>query len=233
MVSKMFDVQKELSKLSEKYFREQNYICILYGSSVDKINKSDLDICFIVDYYDEKILNDLSIDIVNLHNKFNLMVDKEVPYSNKLIYNKSEVINLVKNSVFFKTSNKISILKEDDNIFETTEMKGRLLYNILTTRNKILVNKCEEGTLDEYRYEAWKVIINALFKHNECLAIPLKELDSYLVEDGKNKIFYKDFLGYSPSNIDKDELNNFLLRMEKENAIMLSKSGEIIIKEFI
>lgn len=227
----MFDIKKELKQISEKYFNEQNYICILYGSSAEKIVRSDLDICFIIERYDGKILNDIAVDIRGLHKKLNLIIDEEISFNNKLLYSQNEVMNLLQNNVYFTSGNKIKMIEENSEFFESNEMKGRLLYNILITKHRVLLNEFHHELLNNYKYESWKLVIKSIFKHNKRTEMCIQKLFEYLISDGKKVTNYKDFLGYSRNNIDIEELKNSLLKMKEENIIIISKSKIIMIKE--
>ncbi|MDK1672848.1 hypothetical protein QOK74_08180 [Staphylococcus saprophyticus] len=217
----MFDIKQEIKILSQKHFENQKYICILYGSSVEKVVKSDLDLCFILEHYDKKILNDLSDDIKKLHHKLNLTIDEEITFNNKLLFSQDEVKNLLQNNVYFTSGDKINIIQENSEFFESKEMKGRLLYNILTTKHRVLLNKVDYELLNTYKYESWKLVIKSIFKHNKCSEMSFQNLLEYLISDGKKVNDYKDFLGYSSSNIDVETLEYSLLKMEEENIIAI------------
>ena len=86
LTKKIKELSKKYTKEVNKNFPNQEPIILLYGSAVEGVESSDLDVCTIVHSYnkdDEKNMKDIT---VKFHIDNNMKIDNEVPFENKTIY---------------------------------------------------------------------------------------------------------------------------------------------------
>lgn len=85
------NICEQYVKMIECKYSYLNPTIIIYGSNVYNINSSDLDVCLILETVTESLTNKIIEDTLQFHKEFNLRIDKEIPYHNKLVYTFDEI----------------------------------------------------------------------------------------------------------------------------------------------
>ena len=91
-------ISRKIRKFSKDHFKKRDYFVCIYGSFAtgDNNTKSDLDVVFIVKDFvpiDFKVVKKFTI---NIHKEFNLKIDEEIPYKNKLLVYYNELEDVIK-----------------------------------------------------------------------------------------------------------------------------------------
>ena len=68
---------------------------IFYGSNIYDINSSDLDVCIIFKKDSDNIREELIKKTIEFHKLYNLKIDEEIPYDNKLVYDLSLINDIL------------------------------------------------------------------------------------------------------------------------------------------
>lgn len=133
-------LKKELSEFSKLYFKDKDYFVCIYGSIAtnDQKEDSDLDIFFASSSFTKKDFTIIHAFILHIHKKYNLLIDEEVPYSNKLLLTYDDILKSSKLFVFHKPINNSYYVPKIQNTYKylsSPETKQRLILNIFTTPN--------------------------------------------------------------------------------------------------
>ena len=205
MSDKLSKLSPKFQEILTKYINFVNEvfefpIIVLFGSSALGKTTSDLDICTLVDEYSrvqQRKLVDFTID---LHRKYSLKLDFDVPYENKLIYSKSEIKRALTGWQYGPTKEKFIIppIIIDQSFLASPEMKDRLLINILTT-NVLLLNG-QNTIFSSYSHQAWETLIKVIFSYNENKLMDVGQLVKSICQDPYTKENKKHFLGYDMDN---------------------------------
>lgn len=199
---------------------------ILYGSTVFGNNNSDLDVCFVRN-------NDLNIEQLEYlkaitidFNKENfLKIDEEVPYDNKLIYTDSFIKDTFENLPFPVVDGKYVIppIIKDFKYLSSSEMKKRLILNILTSKHMIFSEK--ENIINEYSQIAWEAILKTVISYTEINDFTLLELMNVLYTDPYNLNTEELYLGYKTNLIQK---KIYLEERVKEQLDVLQNDKKLV-----
>ena len=76
----------EYAELIKQTFSDDEPIVILYGSGVEGVETSDLDLCTIVHNYTEEDAKKVGEITKKFHIENGMKIDNEVPFENKVIY---------------------------------------------------------------------------------------------------------------------------------------------------
>lgn len=210
-------IEKFFLKEIFKYFNKNKTIVILYGS-FDMKNKGDFDVAVITENYSNENKEDIENILKELHQKFELRIDEEVPYFNKSLFSYNDIENCMQ-SVPFKMERgvvKITPFGDTGEYFRSEEARKRLLLNILTTKSKVINGK------NTYQQSAYSLMIKLVFSSKNYKKLSLKEIiETFFIEP--NTFFtYKQYLGYNPLS-DLNYLKKRILKTLK----MLKKQGYI------
>lgn len=154
----MNKICNEYIKLINNNFKDEVKAIIIYGSNIYNESSSDLDVCVVIDEYDELLENKIINKTIQFHKEYNLKIDEEIPHNNKLVYTINEIENTLSNPPFYIDGKVIinDIVKTKE-FLSSNEMKQRLLLNILTTDHLTI----GMDTL-EYEKRAFKIIIDVI-----------------------------------------------------------------------
>lgn len=176
---------------------------IFYGSNIYNESSSDLDLCLVVDKEltpSEK--ESLIMFTKNFQKRRNLKIDEEIPFENKLIYTKKEIEDVFINSPFRNSNGEYfyrDIIKNKE-FLSSSQMKKRLLLNILTTDHKSCGKLLD---LKFYEQKAWFEILTMLTK---VFNTNLRNIDNVLDNLYVNPVNFlagEMYLGYKLSNPNK------------------------------
>ncbi len=130
-----------------------SYVIFYGGSIYKKLSNSDIDLAIVTTKRSKSLDKLLERFIVDLHQRHGLRVDTEVPYSNKLLYAKSDLEMALTLDCFInhnKSSYKIPRVEKSIEFLSSPEIKARLILNALTTPHQFLGNVMG-GASDETR----------------------------------------------------------------------------------
>ena len=197
------NICEQYVKMIESKYSYLNPTIIIYGSNVYSMNSSDLDVCLIVETVTESLTNKIIEDTLQFHKEFNLRIDKEIPYHNKLVYTFDEIEKFLSFNPFWKNG-KFCILdiKKTPEFLNSNTMKYRLMLNILTTDH--LVYNDHRSTIEKYENKAWKIIIEAIYNAYEMTTLCEKTLLEHLYINPITGAKGEMYLGYKRNNIKKD-----------------------------
>ena len=181
------------------YFNDRKKTVIVFGSINKGTVTSDLDACIILDEIKPDDIEFLVKTLENIHNKFNLKVDQDAPYQDKSIFTYSDCQEVIQNPPFNKINNKYLINDIPDNDYlVTSDAKKRLLLNILTCKNNILVG---EEYIKPYIDKAWRTLIDIIISYTNWENITINMLATSLCCNPETNKEYKDYLGYEITDI--------------------------------
>jgi len=150
---------KNYSKMILKTFKELNPIIIFYGSNIYNESCSDLDVCLV---FNENLNSEIKQKMIErtilFQKSFNLRIDEEIPFENKLIYTLDELQEVFTNSPFRDGENfKLDDIVKTAEFLSSSIMKKRLLINLLTTDHKVVNDK--DNVIKKFEDMAWKEIL--------------------------------------------------------------------------
>lgn len=143
----MANLTKKIEELSKKYAQEVNKIfpdeepiVLLYGSSVEGVENSDLDVCTILHNYnreDEKKIKDIT---VKFHIDNNMKIDNEVPFESKAIYSYFDIEKMLMKPPFqiFRRKFYIPEIEKSEEFLSSINVKYRLLLYALTANSIVI-----------------------------------------------------------------------------------------------
>lgn len=174
---------------------------IIYGSNIYDGNSSDLDVCLITNNLSTKVQKKIIDSTIEFHRKNRLKLDEEVPFDTKLIYSTSDIDEALNYSPFYKNKKVvINEIKKTKKFLSSTEMKKRLLINILTT-DHITIGK---STL-EYEKKAYKIIIDVITKYFNLINPTVNELLDNMYKNKYTGAEGEMFLGYKKNHENKEK----------------------------
>lgn len=160
----MNKINKKYSDEIQKRFSIFAPILLSYGSNIYEDISSDIDVCFIIkdEFVTETLINELIKFTIDFHIRNKLPLDEEISFRNKLVFSETEVKELLNKNPFSNPDGtyRISTVKKGKNFLESTEMKTRLLLNILTSDHIVLLG--DKNIVEGYEDTAWKVIIESI-----------------------------------------------------------------------
>jgi len=132
---------------------DPNSFLILYGGSIyKKLSESDLDFAVVTTDYTEEICIKLEAFVIQLHKKYDLRIDTEVPFRNKLVYSKKEIDYALGLRCFIKKGDRYEVpaIEKTKEFLASENVKARLIVNALTTPHEFWGN-AKEGAAAEIR----------------------------------------------------------------------------------
>ena len=197
-----------MNKICEKYVKMINdntdgYVksIVIYGSNIYGVTASDLDVCLITDNISKELKEKLINLTIKFHNDNQLMLDDEVPFSNKLVYTKRDINKVFNDSPFYKNGKTIiNKIQKNKKFLSSCEMKKRLFINILTTDH--ITIGC---STEEYEKQAFKMIIKVVIDHFNLINPTVEELLMNLYENKYTGEKGEMFLGYKKNYKEKEK----------------------------
>lgn len=225
------NILSDLSTRIDDLMKNKNYLALVYGSSVYKDNpfKSDVDVLIAVkdSYCTVSLRTKLKKIVTDIHKKYNLPIDDEIPFSQKLLVPFSEIDKAISCCGMDAVNGRVIIkpVEKTKSFLSSRCMKLRLIHNALTTCGMVLC-----GNTKKYfalRKKAMKTLIWMLAHQLPRGGFAFADLLKVLYSDGKNEGEY--YLGYKKnalvSNLLENEVRDFFYEMIKENQII--KVGEL------
>lgn len=184
-------------------FPKLDFGIIIYGSNILDINSSDLDVCIICDNVSNDDKEKITKKVIEFHHKYNLKIDQEVPYENKLIFSYQDIKDAIIDNPFVDRGIiSINPIVKTKEFLSSIEMKKRLILNILTTKH-ITIN-CKK-IINEYEKKAWDVILNTIIENASLNDLSPKNILKNLYRDVYTGNEGEMFLGYKNNNIEKEK----------------------------
>ena len=205
-------------------FPNLDFGIIIYGSNIFNINSSDLDVCIIGDNISVIDKEKITKKVIEFHKKYNLKIDQEVPYENKLVFSYQDIKDAIINNPFVnKGIISINPIVKTTEFLSSIEMKKRLILNILTTKH-ITIN-CKK-IINEYENKAWDIILNTIIEYASLNDLSPKNILKNLYCDDYTRNEGEMFLGYKNNNIEKEkhlikQIKKALKRYKKKKTIIL------------
>lgn len=233
MKNNIINIKKEMGDSYKKEFGEDLLFVIIYGSWAFGLNnkRSDVDVVGVCLKYDEKQMKRTISFVKDLHKRYKLEFDEEVPYKNKLLATPDFVEGAIFGEGFEKDGNRIKIqpIVKTKKFLSSDKMAMRLLLNALITKSIFC-----GGNYKTYKETKEKALRNCVRIFFSAWEIDNTNLDSFvknLIErNGKAGQFY---LGFNDDPKVEDYLitvfNNTFKFLLKENYLN-KKKGKFFIK---
>lgn len=184
-------------------FPKLDFGIIIYGSNIFDINSSDLDVCIICDNISNDDKEKITKKVIEFHHKYNLKIDQEVPYENKLIFSYQDIKDAIIDNPFVDRGIiSINPIVKTNEFLSSIEMKKRLILNVLTTKH-ITIN-CKK-IINEYEKKAWDVILNTIIENASLNDLSPENILKNLYRDVCTGNEGEMFLGYKNNNIKKEK----------------------------
>ena len=228
----MANLTKKIDELSKKYAQEvckifpnEEPIILLYGSAVEGVENSDLDVCTIVHNYnkqDEKKIRDIT---VKFHIDNNMKIDNEVPFESKAIYSYFDIEKMLMKPPFqiFRRKFYIPEIEKTKEFLSSINVKYRLLLYALTANSVVISGN--KNILSIYKDRAWDVLIRVMFSYTANTMVTVNQFVNNLCRNPFTGVEGEGFLGY------KKEYKNLcehLLKCTKEYFEKNVKIGNMI-----
>lgn len=229
------ELSATIVKLAEDYaskvkkeFEGRDPIVVLYGSSLNSVTAHDFDVVLFLHNYDDEDMKKISEITHDFHVRNGMIIDDEVPYSNKLIYTFFDIERMLIQPPFQVKRNHFFIqpINKNEEFLSSDCMKLRLLQNILCDDTQCILGN--GALLDNYRKRAWENLIRIVYSNirNEYLSeaefIENLYKNPYGDEEGE---FY---IGFTRSNM---RVSEYLKSKVAELFSALCSKGKLIQKD--
>jgi hypothetical protein len=202
---------------------------VLYGGSVYKpLSQSDLDFAIVTSNATPQLQREVESFIIQLHDKYNLRLDDEVPFNNKLIYHPDEVFNAIHLSCFINNDKTFEIQKIEKTaeFLSSPQIKARLILNALTTPHEFWGNS-KSGSHAEIQSGLAIIVLAIELVKKDLFDGPALFNALTISKDGE---WGEDFLGYKYSfDLVADYLNGIIVMglsvLEDEGFIKRGADG--------
>lgn len=137
------DCYKEISRFLSKLLPADSYFCCVYGSYPAKRNTShsDIDLFVACESTSEDLFKKIELFVLELHSKYGLKQDEEVPYANKLLVSYSDVAQAV-NLQQFRDSREsrytIPRITKNSDFLSSPHIRMRLIFNAMTSPHEFI-----------------------------------------------------------------------------------------------
>lgn len=199
-------MNKYCNEYIDLIFKKYSYLnptVIIYGSNIYNGSSSDLDVCIILTKKDEEIEKCIIKDTVEFHRNWNLRIDEEIPYTNKLIYTYEEVIETINNNPFLKDGKyRIEDIIKTKEFLCSKQMKQRLLINILTT-DHLIFGKFKDELLN-LQNKAWDIVIDTIINYFKIDDLSVENILNHLYTNKYTGETGEMFLGYKKNYVQKE-----------------------------
>jgi len=221
MNSKLNLIKKEIGDFYEKEFGKDLLFVIIYGSWVFGLNNknSDVDMVGICSRYNKKQMKSTISFVKDLHRKYKLEFDEEVPYEKKLLATPNFVEKAISGNGFKKERDRIKIqpIVKTKEFLSSDKMAMRLLLNALTTKTVFC-----GGNYRLYKETKEKALKNSVRIFYSAWNIDTITLDFFvrnlIKRDGKTGQFY---LGFD----DNPKVKRYLMNIFKRTFDSLYSKG--------
>lgn len=180
-----------------EFLSHEKYFCLIYGSSAFEgtLFQSDIDVMIFVSdkFVTTDNVNKLKEKVIELHRKFNLPIDEEVPFEKKLLVPLSFLEKVITGKGFEQEGLKLivpDIIKSQE-FLASDNLLARLCLNVMTTKSILLSGEFE--TFYNFRESATEFLITLILMNYNWLS-SFEELVDKLYGDGKREGEY--YLGY-------------------------------------
>jgi L-2,4-diaminobutyrate decarboxylase len=235
-------ILNDITNFYNEYIRIEdiNSFVIIYGGSTYKqYSNSDLDLLFYIEKPTKNIYPSIQNYIDDLHQRYELSKDEEVPSSNKLLYVGDEIHQAERLECFNldnKPSSIVNKVVKSKEFLSSHEIKIRLIINAFTTPNIVIGN---EGLANKYISTISKSITGLSILLNDSSEFTMDNLYDRLVNNARG-ISGELFLGYKAEFPEvevklKYILLNFLNEFEKDGYLIKEGNNyrlNISIKDF-
>ena len=192
------EMLQELVSFSEKHFAHRDHFVCVYGSyaSGHHTEKSDMDMFIAIEAHDEEDFKRVRDFLIDLHIRYGLSLDDEVPYENKILVSYEDVQHAIALDSFIKNGERyqVPLVKKDQGFLASLEIRWRLILNALTSPHEYLYGNKESYTT--FKTSAEKSIVRlarGLIRNGE--STPKGLLTVLMVgasgEDGEMYLGYK------------------------------------------
>lgn len=202
-----------------KYFDKKTTKVVMYGS-FNLEDKGDFDVAVICQDYNEYQKEKIHAILKELHKKFSLRVDDDVPYFNKSLFNFKECEYLLKHPPFKFENGRVVIepFYGNKDYFISKEARYRLLVNLLTADVRVL-----HGNIRKERKLMYELLVGIVLSSQNNKPLSLHQLVQYLCVDPYTYYSYKRYLGYNPLTDAK-----FLMKNVKSTIKELVKNKSLL-----
>jgi len=142
---------QEVSFFSEKCFAPRNHFVCVYGSymSGHHTEKSDMDMFIAIETRDEEDFKKVRDFLVDLHIRYGLNLDDEVPYENKILVSYTDIQRAIALDSFIKNGERyrVPLVKKDKGFLSSLEIRWRLILNALTSPHECIYGNKELYTM--------------------------------------------------------------------------------------
>ena len=209
----MNDIENYLCRCVGNIFSPRVYTLILFGSSVFHYG-SDLDVCIVMHNYTSNDAHAMATILSDIHKKFGLKLDEDVPFEKKCIFTYDECNFVANNPPFYDGSNKCNIFLDfpkNEEYLLSDHARLRLLFNILTSPTKILSGNMY---ISPIKYHAWEKLIK-LARSFAGSSLTLEEFVKFICINPVTNMTYKDYLGYkyADKRFYYEQLNEFFISL--------------------
>ncbi len=152
---------KELTDFAGKHFSGDDYIACVYGSyaSEDYTHVSDMDMFIATKDYSPYDFEKIRDFLVDLHIRYNLNLDDEVPYENKILVTYKDVEHAISLRPFVKTHTgyEVPAVEKHKGFLSSPEIRWRLVLNALTSPNEYICGN--RAVYEQFRKDAEKAVV--------------------------------------------------------------------------
>lgn len=184
----------------KEFVGSHKYFCIIYGSSAfeDALFESDIDVMIFLEdvFVTEENKKIITKKVIDLHKKYNLPVDEEVPFAKKLLIPFSFLDKVLAGEGFRVDGLKIAVpdIIKSKEFLNSQGLLARLCLNVITTKSILLSG--EFDIFYSYREAATEFVISLILSNYNWLS-SFEEIVEKLYSDGAREGEY--YLGYKKS----------------------------------
>jgi len=215
--------KKELKSFALNEFKNEKYFCIIYGSYCYNLNttKSDVDFVFVCEKKGNARIKRVVSKTLELHKKFNLPIDAEVPHNLKTISDFKTLNLALRGKGFNKEGKKIIIptVIKTKKFLTSKKIIMRLLLNALTSKAIFVCGDKKEFA--KKREEAFENLIKIIFGTSGISKTTIHNFVKLII--GDNKQNGESFLGYKKNK----KINKYLQREIKKIFDRLEKKRKL------
>lgn len=193
-------------------FENEPFIAILYGSYAKKIAhaKSDLDIMIVTDRVCSKRINRITKFIYQLHHEYQMALDFEIPYEQKVCISRSFLERSCSGESIFKQSKWLLNKIIPSQPFEiTTDLLQRFIIGMMT--NQHLFAGGDYSLYTKYKNLAFINILQAIFSIANEQVINVHDLIECMYS--LNNVSERDLIGFEYNDSSRAYLTETLIKI--------------------
>lgn len=206
---------QELIFFANEYLRHRDYFVCIYGSYVSGhyTEVSDMDMFIAVKDHEVKDFEKVRDFLIDLHIRYGLNLDDEVPYENKLMVSYEDIQHAVALRPFIKKGARYYVppIEKKKGFLESKEIRWRLVLNALTSPHECVCGNKKIHTV--FKSDAEKSITrlaHGLVEANEPTADEVLEA----LISGANGEEGEMYLGYKK---ERDSVTKYLQELILRN----------------